>query len=93
MGKLGDNKSVFTYYDLKILNCLLKAKELKIGEIENLTSGTNFHIRKRINQLENYGLIKEDSRGGRAIFISINPNSKNFVKELLNFSESKILKK
>jgi hypothetical protein len=90
MGKRGDNKSVFTYYDLKILNCLLNVKELKIGEIETKTSGTNFHIRERINKLENYGLLQEDSRGGRAIFVSLSPNSKKFVKELLNFSRGKI---
>lgn len=85
MGKRGDNKPIFTLYDFKILKCLIKNKELKIGEIEDKTNGTNAHIRERINRLEEYGLLKENSRGGRAIFISITPSKKIFVKKLLNF--------
>jgi hypothetical protein len=90
MGKEGENKPVFTLYDIKILNCLINNKELKIGEIETRTSGTNAHIRDRINRLREYKLLGENSRGGRAIFISIIPSQKRFVKELLNFLRGKV---
>jgi predicted transcriptional regulator len=85
MGKGGENKPVFTLYDFKILKCLANNKELKICEIENKTNGTNAHIRNRINRLEEYGLISENSRKGRAIFISIIPDKKKFIKNLLAF--------
>jgi predicted transcriptional regulator len=88
--KRGNNKSFITCYDLKILGCLLNNRELKIGEIESKTSGTSYHIRERIKRLESYGLIYEKSRGGKAIFISLNPLSKKFVYELLNFSRGKM---
>jgi predicted transcriptional regulator len=91
MGKRGDNRAVFTLYDFKILNCLVKNKELKIGEIENKTNGTNAHIRERINRLKEYGLLKEDSRGGRAKFISLISEKKKFVRDLLNFSGGNFL--
>jgi predicted transcriptional regulator len=90
MGKRGDNKPVFTIYDFRILNCLINNKELKIGEIEEKTNGTSAHIRDRINRLKEYGLLSEVSRGGRAIFISIIPEKKKFVKDLLEFFGGKI---
>lgn len=85
MGKRGSNKPVFTLYDFRILNALIVKHELKIGEIESKTNGTNYHIRNRINRLKEYGLLEENSRGGRAIFISLVPSQKSFVKKLLNF--------
>ncbi len=89
MGERGDNKSVFTLYDFKILNSLLDNKELKIGEIEEKTNGTSAHIRERINRLREYGLLNETSHGGRAIFISIIPEKRKFVADLLKFMEGK----